>query len=302
MIADNEIRKALRFAMEHSSPKEMKEYLKEHPKADRSKHHVEKKQEKDAPKEEGGSHEEGDAHKDAPKKSLKEHIKTLSEKAQAFVKASPPEIKKFLTNDAHRRKTLTAAHGVLKSLPEATVKRVIKTVKEEIHEWKEAGAGVKAVLSGKKMSSHEKKAFKKVAFHVGLTVAATALTVSGGPLAGMAAFGKSMVKHLAMKAASSALGHVHVLQEFGHIGHGVQHLIEKFAADEASEKKLSPDQIMVEFVTAALAKEMQDLTDNSEVLGKMVEEASKGGSKEASELRDFQDSLMIRRIIARTLA
>lgn len=289
-IQDARIVGRILLAMEHSSPAEMKQYLKDHPNADRKNHHVEKH-------DEGGEHKD---HEEAPKKSLKEHLKTLSDKAQSFVKESPAEVKKFLTNDSHRRKTLMSAHGALTSAPEKVVKRVINTVKEEIHEFKEAGAGIKAVLSGKKMDAHQKKAFKKVAFHVGLTVAATALTVTGGPFAGMAAFGKSMVKHVAMKAASSALGHLHVLEEMGHIGHGVQHIIEKFAAD-GEAKKMSAEQTMVEFVMAAMAKEIKELGDNSEILGKMVEEAAKGkGSKEAS-MEEFQDALIVRNVLARTL-
>ncbi len=288
------------LAMEHSSPAEMKQYLKDHPNADRKNHRVEKHDEKEKTEEKGEKKEEhGEGEHEAPKKSLKEHIKSLSEGAQAFVKNSPAEVKKFLTNDSHRRKTLMSAHSALVSAPEKVVKRVISTVKEEIHEFKEAGAGIKAVLSGKKMSAHEKKAFKKVAFHVGLTIAATALTVTGGPFAGMAAFGKSMVKHVAMKAASSALGHIHVLEEMGHIGHGVQHIIEKFAAD-GEAKKMNAEQTMVEFVMAAMAKELKDLDGNSEVMGKMIEEASKAkGSKEASELEEFQDSIIVRRMLAR---
>lgn len=261
----------VRIAKEFSSPEALREYLHEHPNADKSKHHV---------KEHGhDDHDEG--HKEQPKKSLKDRLRALSEKAQSFVKNAPKEVSKFLTDDGHRRKVLTEASAALEKVPAKTIKNVVDTVKHEVHEFKEAGAGIKAVLSGKKMNDHQKKAFKTVAFHVGLTVAATALTASGGPLAGMAMFGKSMAKHIAMKAASNALGHLHVLEELGHVGHGIKHVLEKLAAEEPNS-----DEVLVQFVIALMAKELSKLEDG-DVAG-LVEKASEGGEKkEASAERNL---------------
>lgn len=253
----------VRIAKEFSSPEALKEYLHEHPNADKSKHHVQK---------DHGDKEHGEK---APKKSLKERLKDLSDKAKAFVKDAPKEVHKFLTDDAHRRKTLMDAHKAVENAPANVVKSVIKTVKHEVEEFKEAGAGVKAVLSGKKMNDHQKKALKAVAFHVGLTVVATALTVTGGPLAGLAAVGKSMAKHVAMKAASNAFGHLHVLEELGHVGHGIKHIVEKLAAEDDHEE------LLVKFVMALVAKELSKI-DDDEVL-EMAEDASKSEKdKEAS--------------------
>jgi phenylpyruvate tautomerase PptA (4-oxalocrotonate tautomerase family) len=278
----------VRNAREFSSPEALKEYLHEHPNADRSKHHVKK---------DDGGHGGGHGDHEEKPKSLKERLKSLSEKAQSFVKSAPKEVSKFLSDDAHRRKVLTSASSALEKAPEKLVKNVINTVKHEVHEFKEAGAGIKAVMSGKKMDSHQKKALKTVAFHVGLTVAATALTASG-PLAGMAMFGKSMAKHIAMKAASNSLGHLHVLEELGHVGHGVKHVLDKLAAEE----KANEEEVLVKFVMALMAKELSKLSDDD--IASIVEEASKGEKKEAkslrypmSTLRDFQDAIITQRLV-----
>lgn len=260
-----------KIAMEFPTEKALKTYLKDHPDADPSKHSVAK------PKEEKKTEEHKEEEdEEAPKKTWKERLKSLSEKAQNFVKAAPKEVKSFITNPAARRKALIAAHKTLEEAPEKMVKSFIKAAKEEVEEFKEAGEGIKTVLKGGKMSKHQKKAFKKVAFHVALTVAAVALTTSGGPLAAAAGFGKSMVKHVAMKAASNALAHVHVLEEVGHISHGLAHIVTKLAAEETEKApKMKNDEAVVKLVMAAVAKELEKLDDEdtiSEVLEKMEEE------------------------------
>lgn len=251
-----------RVAFEFSNEKALREYLKEHPNADKSKHTVEKHDDKGH-----GGHDD----EEKPKPTWKERLKSLSDKARNFVKSAPKDVKKFIEDPEYRRKGLMAAHKSLTEAPEKIAKHAIKTVKEEVHEWSEAAAGVKAVLTGGKMSKHQKKAVKTVAFHVALTAAATLLTVSGGPLVAAGAFGKSMAKHVAMKAANTALGHVHILEEFGHIGHGVAHIMEKLAAEDdkpkskGKAKKVDPEMAMTNLALASLAKELEKLDDEDSI-------------------------------------
>lgn len=274
----------MRVAIEFSNEKALREYLKEHPDADKSKHKVVKPDAKEhgGDKEKGHDDEgEGGEHgEEKPKLTWKERLKSLSDKAKSFVKSAPKEVKKFIEDPEHRRKALMAAHKTLTEAPEKLAKRAIKTVKEEVHEWKEASAGVKAVLTGGKMTKHQKKAVKTVAFHVALTAAATLLTTTGGPLVAAGAFGKSMAKHIAMKAASQALGHVHILEEFGHVGHGVAHIMDKLAADEEKKpkgkgKKADPEMALANLALAALAKQLEKLDDHesmAEVLEAMEDD------------------------------
>ena len=235
-------------AKDFASPEALKDYLHEHPGADKSKHHVVK-------------HDEGEHHDKEPKKSWKDSIKSLSEKAQGFFKSAPKIAKQFVEDEDFRRKTLLDAHKRLTEAPEKVVKDLVETAKHEVKEFKEAGAGVKAVLKGEKMTDHQKKAFKTVAFHLALTAAATALTATGGPLAAAGMFGKSMAKHVAMKSVSRAIGHLHILEEMGHIGHGIHHGLEHIMDKLASEK--DPETAMAEFVMAAVGKEIQELDAGS---------------------------------------
>ena len=224
---------------------------------------------KEAPKSEAPSHDE------APKKSWKERLQGLGQKARDFVATAPKEAKQFIEDDSFRRKTLQGVHKVLTEAPEKIIKNVVKTVKHEVHEYKEAGQGISAVIHGKKMSPGQKKAVKTVAVHLAIGVAAAALT-SSGPLGAAGALAKGMARHIAMKAVSRALGHLHVLQEVGHIGHGVEGLMTHLAstnnpqvflfraADEAaSGGDPDVDDVFGNFITASVAKELDNFDDDA---------------------------------------
>jgi hypothetical protein len=218
---------------------------------------------KEAPKGEAG-----------PKKSWGDRIKGLGQKARDFVANAPKEAKQFIEDDAFRRKTLQDVHKVLTEAPEKIVNNVVKTIKHEVHEYKEAGQGIALVIRGKKMSASQKKAVKTVAIHLAIGVAAAALT-STGPLGAAGALAKGMSRHIAMKAVSRALGHLHVLQEVGHIGHGVAGLMTHLAstnnpqvflfraADEAAAGgDPDVDDVFGNFITASVAKELESFDDD----------------------------------------
>jgi len=244
-----------RRSMEHPTEKDRKQYLHDHPHADPANHTVAK------PGDHGGGH--GEHHENKPKKSLKERLQSMGEKAKSFVKNAPGDLKKFFEDEGHRRKVLQGAHEKLVKAPEKLIANAVHTVKHEVKEFKEAGEGVAAVMKGGKMNDHQKKALKTVGFHLALTAVATVLTTTGGPLAGAAVFGKSMAKHVAMKSVSNALGHLHVLEEMGHIGHGIhgvmEHLMDKLATDE----KANPEDVMAQFFVAAAAKELANVDDDT---------------------------------------
>jgi hypothetical protein len=224
---------------------------------------------KEAPKSDESSHDEG------PKKSWKERLQGLGQKARDFVEGAPKEARRFIEDDAFRRKTLQGVHKALTEAPEKIVKNVIKTVKHEVHEYKEAGQGIYAAIHGKKMSASQKKAVKTVAIHLAIGVAAAALTASG-PLAVGGALVKGMSRHIALKSVARALGHLHVLQEVGHIGHGVAGLMTHLAstnnpqvflfraADEAAAGgEPDVDDVFGNFITASVAKEMEGFDDDA---------------------------------------
>jgi hypothetical protein len=224
---------------------------------------------KESPKGEKPSHNE------VPKKSWKERLQGLGAKARDFVSKAPKEVKKFLEDDSFRRQTLQEVHKSLVSAPEKITKNVIKAVKHEVHEYKEASHGIAGAIRGKKMSASQKKAVKTVATHLAIGIAAAALT-SSGPLGAAGALIKGMSRHIALKAVSRAMGHLHVLDELGHIGHGVEGLMSHLAstgnpqvmlfryAEEASKGgDPDTDEVFGDFMTASVAKELENFDDDA---------------------------------------
>lgn len=210
-----------------------------------------------------------------PKKSWGDRIKGLGQKARDFIANAPKEARRFIEDDSFRRKTLQGVHKALTEAPEKIVKGAIKTVKHELHEYKEAGEGIASAIRGKKMSLSQKKAVKIVAVHLAIGVAAAALTASG-PLGATGALVKGMSRHVALKAVSRALGHLHVLEEVGHIGHGVAGLMTHLAstnnpqvflfraADEVAEGgDPDVDDVFGNFIAASIAKELEGFDDDA---------------------------------------
>jgi hypothetical protein len=234
-------RVAARYAMEHSSPEALKEYLTEHPKADPSKHIVKERDD----------HEEGPGEKKGPKKSVKERLQALAQK----VKELPAAARKVVEDPKHRKEVLGKAGDSVKGSPKKYLQSLKKTWDHEKHEFKEAGSGIAAVMKGGKPSAGQKKAMQTVATHLAITAVAAALTSASPALAGLS-MGKAMVKHLALKAAAKALGDLHVLEEMGHIGHGVHHVLDKLAADKAS-----PEEAFSALVLKSVTETMGNLSD-----------------------------------------
>jgi hypothetical protein len=291
-------------AFEHPSEEERKEYLKQHPKAD-PKNHTVKPQGKQAPGEEDDSEES--PHADPTEKGEKPgkgkgFFKGLSEKAKAFVTKSTAAVQKFVSDTEHRARVLEDAGKAVLASPKTYAKRVVQTVKEEVHEFKEAGQALKLLSAGKELNHHQKKALKTVAIHMGIAIAAAALT-STGLLAGAAAFGKGMVQKIALKAAAHTLGNIHMLEEIHHIGHGAGHLLHLVASeqdeqdveeagteeeteqpeaepetdevdesDEDEGEDASPEEALAFLVMQSVVKAMKELGD--EDMSEILEEAS----------------------------
>lgn len=260
-------RVAARYAMEHSSPEALKEYLTEHPKADPSKHLVREH------KDEG--HGGGHGHDDKPKKSLKERMQALKE----TVKSLPGAAKKFVEDHTHRKEVMGKAETSIKKSPGTYLKKLKETWDHEKHEFAETGKGIAAVMKGGKPTPGQKKAMKTVATHLAITTAAAALTSASPALAGLA-IGKAMAKHIALKAAAKVLGDLHVLEEMGHIGHGIHHVLDKLAADEGGDEKLSPEDAFSALIMKKVMEQMDQLSD--EDIADILEETTSGQEKTAS--------------------
>jgi hypothetical protein len=259
--------------MEHPSEEARKEYLKEHPQADPSNHTVIKHED-----EGGAAEEEPEGKEKKPKEKpsagnrAKAFFKGLSDKAKAFVTSSSAEVQKFVSDSEHRKQTMVNAAKAVKDSPKVYAKRIVETVRHEVHEFKEAGEGIGVVIKGGKMSPKQKKAVTTVAIHMGIAVTAAALT-STGVLAGAAALGKGMAQKIALKAAARALENIHLAQEISHIGHGAHALAHIFTAAEGEKpEKVSPEEVLAILVLQSVLKELEDFSD--EDMASVLEEAS----------------------------
>lgn len=343
-----------RVAKDFPTEKALREYLKEHPDADKAKHRVQENGKPSAPKEDGGGKPKGPAPRvnpakpppvpeeakpkpkkkgppplpkkkekveapaesskpkqeapkspegkkapepsgessDKPKGRLeawKSRFKGLSESASSFVKKAPKAVKQFLGDDEFRKQAIKEAKDAAVKAPKTLVKNLIDTAKHEKHEFGLAAKGVKSVMSGKKMSKKEKEAFKAVATHMAIAGSAAAFMASG-PLVAAGLFAKGLATHVATKAVHRSLSKLHLLQELGHIGHGVAHLLSHIASEGKDEKKgLSAEEAMAHLVMAAVAKEIEDLTDEdfTKVLNEMDQSEKKNTKKSASVVERY---------------
>lgn len=268
--------------MEHPSDEARKDYLKEHPKADPSNHTVLKQEEPKAPSEEPKNPtEEVVEPKPSSGAKAKNFLRGLSSKAQAFIASSSAEAQKFIADSDHRKKTLVSAAKAIKGSPKTYAQRILETAKHEVHEFKEAGEGVGAVIKGGKMTPKQKKAVRTVAIHMGIAVAAAALT-STGVLAGAAALGKGLAQKIALKAAARALENIHLAQEVSHIGHGSHALVHLFtAATKDKAARVSPEEVLAILVTQSVTKELENFSDE-DLVATLEESSGQENQKMAS--------------------
>jgi len=269
--------------MEHPSEKDRERYLKEHPKADPSNHVVKDHPDKAKPE---GEHpdktrakpEEDEHGEHAPKKNV---FKSVSEKAKAFLKGAPAAVQKFVADGDHRKRVLSDAGKAVMGSPRSYAKNLVHVAKEEVHEFKEAGGAVKSLIQGKKLDKHQKKAIRTVAVHMGITLAAAALS-STSIFAGAAFVGKAMAKKIAMKGVAKAMENVHVLGELGHVGHhaihGISELMEKFAADEQDDEGVSPEEALAALVMKYVVEALDQLSDDD-----VIEAVNEGSEEEKGE-------------------
>lgn len=224
---------------------------------------------------EGRPKGEEDAPEEKPKGGLlgrlKGKLSKMSDAAKKVLTEAPKAAQSFFTDSAYRKESLGKARSAIKAAPKKYVESLVKTAKHEVHEFKEAGKGIAAVMRGEKMSTEQKHAVKTVAKHMAIMAAAAALSTAGVG-AGAAFMGKAMAKHIALKAAADVLGDIHTLGEVGIIGQGLVGLLSKIAAED--DKKLSPEDALGALVIAKVLDQMDKLDDDD--MADILEAAAKG--------------------------
>jgi len=319
------LRVAARYieAFEFSSPEELKKYLSRHPDADKSKHTVQKqpkpsgKKPPPLPPGKGKKPEEAvegkpqqpegkkgptplptqgkpqgapsEGHPEQkPKGSILQRLQGLSSGAVAAFKSLPGGAKKFFEDSGHRKAVLGKMGKAILAAPKNYKAKLIETAKHEVHEFKEAGQGIKAAFNGKPLSKGQKAAIKAVSIHMGITLAVASMGATG-VVAGMGAAASAMAKHIALKAATKSLGHLHVLQEAGHVGHGLMDILSRFAAEEG---KHHPDDVMAALVMQSVQDVLAEMAEDDEGLKRILEYTAKasGGTPKKPVTEESEDT------------
>jgi hypothetical protein len=264
---------ALRYAMEHASPEALKEYLQDHPKADPAKHTIVERDISEGPSEDEHKDDHGHGHHPKFLGGLRGLVKKL--------KNAPAAVKKFVQDAEHRKEvTSKSAEGIKKS-PKSYVQKLVKVLKHEGQEFKDAFAGVSGLMKGKKPTPEQKHAIKTVATHLAITGAAVALSGAGPALAATAA-GKAIARHIALKAVSEVMGDLHILDEFGHIGHGLMHIMEKLAAEE-DKKDFSPEEALSALVMKKIQEQLEKGISEKDILESLKDVEFEDEDSEASD-------------------
>lgn len=168
---------------------QQQEYIKKHPNSKYAKQV--KNKDAEAPKKDEKSKEKS---KDKKGSKAKKVAGKLRKNWDNFSK----EQKEFFERGGH--KPGSKERRTFGKFMKDKAKGVAKAVKHEVKEWKEAGAAIKKIATGKEISDHEKKALKSVAIHAAMVVGPMA--ISGGLSAGMTAaakgIGMGLLEHTAL--------------------------------------------------------------------------------------------------------
>ena len=228
-------------AFQFSSPSALKSYLKEHPKADKSKHTVVKPKSKPTEHKPGliKSLKETFRHvlfddftevKQEASKNLSKLVtkakatkwKKVSKDIQTELSEGSDAVKSFFGNRRYRRRKMKALGASLKKGAKAAAATIWKSVKHEAHELKDGAKAFKQVLTPGSAPLDKKQ--KKSLYSLATYAAGAAIAAAGGGvlLAG-ASTGKSFAAHVAVKSVSHLLDSFFVHGEATHLGYEVGH-------------------------------------------------------------------------------
>ena len=174
-------------AMEFPNQEALKDYLHEHPHADKSNHWVSKSKVK--PKEDEGTFFSG------VKEFLEEHL-GHAKHVHALVKQAPAHVQKFIADPKHREVIIAKGVEEAKKSPKKLLDKAIYLVKDEFNEKKVGLHAAGKVLSGKEITKEEKAALVESVRDIAVSVM---LSVFAG--GGLAAVGSGLVSGLAMGVA-----------------------------------------------------------------------------------------------------
>lgn len=235
--------------MEFDTPDALRNYLKEHPNADKSKHTVLERAEEAVEKEEGIL--AGMA------KSRWNAFKAVGKGVINFIKKSPEVVKKFVVDKEYRDAATTHAALAIQNAPTKVIEAAVNKAKREAKDYGTAIKTFGRILKGEKPSNEEKRVLAEVATGLAFTIAGVALTggLAGGAKAfasGVAqSFATGVAKKLALVTVTDALGDYPTLLDMHDTFSGASDLLSKLA----SEKGSTSDE---DFFAAVLTKKIAE--------------------------------------------
>lgn len=142
------------------------------------------------------------------------HARTVWVRAGEAIKEGGRKAKEKV-KEYHRKKHEQAGYDTTEgsNFLKRSMKNVVKGIKNEVKEWKDAGKGVAKFVKGEKLTDHEKHAIKTVAIHAGIVVG---MALTGDPTGSAASAGAAAVK-LGSKIGLGFLEHSGLMA----IGHGI---------------------------------------------------------------------------------
>lgn len=221
--------------------------------------------------EEGGSGEEGGG-EGGEHETFFKALKSKSKAAAKAFKDLPSSSKKFFTSKEHRKKVATAAAKSFRK--KAT--HAVKHVRDEIHEFKDAGKALGKLAKGGKLSGHEKKALKQSAKTIATTVAGT---IAMGGLAHVTLAG--LAGHWAAETAIKSVAKAAVMAHMMRAGGGPAYLTE----EEIESKML---EVWAKNLVHNIAEKFEDFANAGpdevmEVLQQLHGEGDGEGDEEEAE-------------------
>lgn len=246
--------------------------------------------------EHGEDHDEHDDHGDPGlKETVLKFLDKLKDAPAAtvdFIKKSPENVKKFITDKDHRKEVMSSVATSMKDGAKKVPKLIKDATKAELEEIKSGVVAVKKLFKRppEKLSKHDKKAL----YAVGAYVAGAAVgAVSGGAAMAAGSFGKAFLKHIATKAISGLLDAGFTHFEVGESAvHGLHHIMEHVAsptnrADSLAYLRLAAEggdegagnEALVAYIHAAVQETMgKGLSDND--MAEIVKSMGQGEEKE----------------------
>lgn len=161
----------------------------------------------------------------------KQHAKYAEHKPKK--QEEEKEVEAVSANDSKEEKKDMTKTDKAVSLLKAKTKGVVKGLKHEVQEWREAGAGIMKLMHGKAPSKEEAAALKTVAVHLAIVSGIAAATGAGAALGGAdGAVGAALVG--AKVIGGGFLEHVLSMR----IGHALLFAKGEFDDDKYSDEEL----------------------------------------------------------------